>query len=151
MPHLRRSCFALLLLISLGLFGCAGRPPAWTPTQVKLDDRVELPCEFPSHGLPVVSLERSTANDEGAVSVTLAIVDTGAATCIVTPKYAKSHSLDVRNVGALQMEDAFKQRKNTPEVAHINSLKVGAASFENFDVLLEDLKSMQQLSDKIDL
>src|SRR4051812_8947622 len=116
-------------IVVLALFtGCVGKPPVWSPTNVKLSgDRVEMPVDFPSGGLPTIVLERSTNNDDAEMQQTLAIIDTGAAASVVTSKYAKSHGLSVRNVGELHMQDSFKQTKNTPRVAKLAALKVGGA------------------------
>ncbi|MBC8108401.1 MAG: aspartyl protease family protein [Anaerolineae bacterium] len=146
--HLR-----LCLILCAALFtGCAGKLPVWSPANVKLvDDRVEMPVDFPSHGLPTIVVERSTNNDEAEMQQTLAIIDTGAAASIVTSKYAKSHRLDVRNVGELHLRDSFKQTKNTPDVAKLTALKFNGAELENFDAVVEDFKSLESISERLDL
>lgn len=146
---LRRNCAVLVLTL---FTGCAGKPPVWSPANVKLaDDRVEMPVDFPSRGLPTIVLERSTNNDEAEMRQTLAIIDTGAQASIVTSKYAKSHRLAVRNVGDLHMQDAFKRTQRTADVARFKELKVGGATFENFDAVVEDFKSLESISEKLDL
>jgi hypothetical protein len=149
-----RICARLVIFISLLCIfaGCAGKPPVWAPANVKLPgDRVEMPVDFPSHGLPTIVLERSTNNDEAEVRQTLAIIDTGAAASVVTSKYAKSHGLGVRNVGELHLRDSFKQTKNTPRVANVAALKLGGATFEKFDAVVEDFKSLESISERLDL
>jgi hypothetical protein len=134
------------------LTGCAGKPPVWTPANVTIsNDRVEMPIDFPSRGLPTIVLERSTNNDEARVEQTLAIIDTGAAASVVSPQYAKSRGLKVRNVGQLQMQDAFKQTKETPRVARFNKLQVAGAAFEEFDAIAEDFESLASLSARLDV
>jgi hypothetical protein len=110
-----------------------------------------MPIDFPSRGLPTIVLERSTNNDEARVEQTLAIIDTGAAASVVSPQYAKSRGLKVRNVGQLQMQDAFKQTKETPRVARFNKLQVAGAAFEEFDAIAEDFESLASLSARLDV
>lgn len=142
-------CFALFALV---VAGCAGKPPVWGPANVKLDaDRIELPIDFPSRGLPTVVLERSTNNDDAKVQQTLAVIDTGAMASVVTSKYAKSHRLATRDVAQMYMTDAFKRSKATPTVARVSSLKIGDATFENFDAIVEDFGSLASISRRLDV
>ncbi|CAN5338715.1 hypothetical protein BH10PSE14_BH10PSE14_38000 [soil metagenome] len=142
----------VLATILIALAGCAGKPPVWSPSAVGLSGgRVEMPVDFPSRGLPTIVLERSSNNDDAKVQQTLAIIDTGAAGSIVTSKYAKSHRLDVRNVGELHMQDAFNKTKLAYKVARLPELKVAGATFEKFDAVVEDFKSIGSISEKLDL
>jgi hypothetical protein len=134
------------------LTGCAGKPPAWAPSNVTIDgDRLEMPIDFPSRGLPTILLERSTNNDDAKMEQTLATIDTGAMASVVTTRYAKSHGLGVRNVGQLQMQDAFKQTKQTPRVARFDKLNLKNATFENFDAVVEDFDSLVSINKRLDV
>src|SRR5688572_10099240 len=142
----------LQFVVLLALTGCAGKPPVWSPSNVTIEDeRLEMPINFPSRGLPTIVLESSSDNDEARVEQTLAIIDTGAAASVVSPQYAKSRGLSVRNVGQLQMQDAFKQTKDTPRVARFQKLKLRNATFENFDAIAEDFESLGSLSKRLDV
>jgi hypothetical protein len=144
----KQSFLALLLVVG----GCAGKPAVWAPANLTIDgERAEMPIDFPSRGLPTVVLERSTNNDEGRVQQTLAIIDTGAMASIVTPKYAKSHGLAVRSVSSLEMQDAFKQTRPTPRVARFDRLKLGNATFHDFDAIAEDFETLATLSRRLDV
>jgi len=145
-------CTRALVCTVIAIAGCAGKPPVWQPSAVRIDgDRLEMPIDFPARGLPTVVLERSSNNDDGRVEQTLAIIDTGAMASVVTTNYAKSRRLNVRNVGQLQTQDAFKQTKDTPRVAHFSKLTLNNATFEAFDAIVEDFGSFGSISRRLDV
>lgn len=144
--HLRKHLARLVLLCFLT--GCSNNVVRFSPTTVSVDEPIEIPIELPAHGLPVLELSRNTLNDEGEVVVTLAMIDTGGGATMVSPKFVKSKKLAARKTD-YSLTDAQNEKREDVTVAHIKSLKIGEAKFEEFDAIVDEIKSLTSMSDRL--
>jgi hypothetical protein len=136
----------VLLLLILWVSGCA-KLPVWAPAQSNLTgERVELTIDLPAHGMPVVPVIQP-----GSSAMSYGVVDTGAGATMLTPAFAQRNHLAQRRVPDLQMRDALKKTRDAPDVAHLDALGVGNASFRNFDAVVDELPVLKGLSDQLEL
>jgi predicted aspartyl protease len=136
--------FVLSLLLLTGCY----HQPNFTPTTVTLyngtpaTSPITIPIELPHRGIPAMLID-------GPNNPSIAVLDTGAAANLVSPQFAKKHNLDMRKVPNLRIVDALGKHRNAPDVAHVSELKVGDATFHDFDVMVDE--SVRGMNDHTDV
>jgi hypothetical protein len=119
--------------------------PVWTPARSNVPAATEIPIALPARGIPGLVLNDGAAPE----AISLAVLDTGATFSAVTPRYVEANHLET-SATSLRIHDAKGNIQNYTRIAHVNQLKLGSASLEAFDALVDELPALRELNRHFD-
>jgi predicted aspartyl protease len=136
--------FSLLFILTL-LAGCV-ESPRFVPVSITRADAdtspLVIPVELPFRGIPMMQLGTEQNHF-------IAVLDTGAAANLVSPRWIERQGLKTRSVPNLRIVDAQGKKRPAPNVARVPALAIGGAVFHDFDVMVDD--SVRAMHDRTDV